>query len=789
MVGKGTRDVLGLPRTQTGTHEEAFEARYARLVAGARRLGLDRAEAEDLVHDAYVLFVLARPDLTAIDNLDAYLFVIVRNLHVSSVRRAARFRSEPLSVLDYDSAELSWHDVHPLLRSERREALVRICRYALLRAPSSKAGSVLLLRYFLGFYPAEIAQLLASTPRNIDDLLIEARRQARAYLDSRRLAFHGSQAEALPLIDTADDDGPLFLERIRAAIFQRAHEPCVPMLEAVDAASAASLATCARCLDDACRRLRLPRLADRFPTDMLGPSSRSGGSGFGGGGSGASSRVRRSLRRRVTDALEHRPRELHIAVNGLPVESHRIGQETIDHTLAVVADGPLFFVEAVSDQGVRLALLNIDPFPDGALRQTVHVELSRGSGLDLSVDFSEERPTLHIVYRPAVDEPRWTEAAAEVEPAWPRIAIAPTRRDDGVVEKMRQWFAERRLRTRVVLVAIMVAAVVALGTSTGAAAVLRDAVRAVASAIEGILRPAAPVPAPPTPSPSPRAMPPASPPPLLHAVPTPHLALPRIHANAINLEIEALWKLHQVDALTGEQVSVERHGDQLLIDARVETSERRAELRRALNDVASQGAHVRVRTFEEAAAGAIPEPAAPEHATAYSVGVAVDKFPAAAILRRHFAEQFGAEEDPRVAAAVRDYAADAQETARRVALQAFALQRITRHRPPDADARVSNEARVTWRVLVREYAGAVERSAGALARHLERVFSVTDNSATREDEQDIAAMAASLDADIRKAFGSQLDASRDIESDGAALVRAARRIERGAADIRQQESP
>jgi len=70
-------------------HEELFLERYGRLRACALQLTEnDREQAEDLVHDTYVQFTLARPDLNAIGNLNGYLYTMMRNLHVSQLRRS-----------------------------------------------------------------------------------------------------------------------------------------------------------------------------------------------------------------------------------------------------------------------------------------------------------------------------------------------------------------------------------------------------------------------------------------------------------------------------------------------------------------------------------------------------------------------------------------------------------------------------------------------------------------------------------------------------------------------------
>src|SRR5256886_14630579 len=65
-------------------HEEVFLARYGKLRSWALQLTEhDRERAEDLVHDAYIQFTFAQPDLDAINNLNGYLYSLLRNLHLS----------------------------------------------------------------------------------------------------------------------------------------------------------------------------------------------------------------------------------------------------------------------------------------------------------------------------------------------------------------------------------------------------------------------------------------------------------------------------------------------------------------------------------------------------------------------------------------------------------------------------------------------------------------------------------------------------------------------------------
>lgn len=63
------------------THEELFIQRYGQLIGQARQLtASDEQLAEDLVHEAFIQFTLARPELGKIENLDGYLYGMLRKV-------------------------------------------------------------------------------------------------------------------------------------------------------------------------------------------------------------------------------------------------------------------------------------------------------------------------------------------------------------------------------------------------------------------------------------------------------------------------------------------------------------------------------------------------------------------------------------------------------------------------------------------------------------------------------------------------------------------------------------
>src|SRR5258708_4402591 len=167
------------------SHEELFMQRYERLRAWALRLVLgDQQQAEDLLHDAFIHFTLHRSVIERAEHLDAYLHTMLRNLHLSQARRLARTPQGHLSLLDYDSADIGLQSVDPRDQIKVQDELRMICHYSCVRKETSKAGCVLILRFFHGFYPAEIARILNSPRAAVDTFLKYARSEAKLFLQN-----------------------------------------------------------------------------------------------------------------------------------------------------------------------------------------------------------------------------------------------------------------------------------------------------------------------------------------------------------------------------------------------------------------------------------------------------------------------------------------------------------------------------------------------------------------------------------------------------------------------------
>ena len=419
------------------SHEDLFVQRYNRLVGMALQLtGHDREQAEDLVHEAFVEFTLSRPDLDSINNLEGYLYGMLRNLHLSQVRRAARRHTQSLSLLDYDSAEIGLRSSDPRDRIRAKDELRDVCSYACLRKETSKAGSVLLLRFFHGYYPVEIAQVLRSPRRAVDDWLRIARREAKLYLENpRRLNPIRLSVAADALQFATGQPAGDYLGELRTTIFSSRKGSCLPLdrlrrlylsaeSDPIDCELLGHIVSCVRCLDEVNQLLGLPPLSGRFPNDMIGPDSHPHG-GLGNGGRGSGDKPVKSLSHRARDVFEHSPRELRISVNGFILGSQRISAELSEQSLNINAGEKIGFVEVFSEQEIRLAFINVEAPPDGPVRQRTAVALSEGRTIELEVSFSDPWPTVHALYQDPV-----AARTLDTEEAGPVVSArhAPARR-------------------------------------------------------------------------------------------------------------------------------------------------------------------------------------------------------------------------------------------------------------------------------------------------------------------------------------------------------------------------
>jgi len=356
-----------IARPQEELRQQLFVKRYRLLLFWAMRLTKNnRADAEDLVQDAFIQFTRGNVDLDAILNLDGYLRRTLQYLYLArTTNRTAQFQKETLPITDYDTLTLGMRSFDTDRHLQAQEDLLEICKYACIRKETSRAGSVLILRFFHEYSPTEIAKLLGRPRHCVDEWQRLARREARLYLENpRQLSFARSKGVAeITLPDIPLVRGNLNLT-LRRMIFASNLGPCVSpeVLDTIYSAqiqdnlttrTLAHIATCWSCLEAANQILGLPSLYERYDGDD-DDSHRGSNSG---NGSGASPHEIQRLKKRLSQTVDHEPQELQINVNGVLFSSVRVAEGQCELVLNLGPTNALRLIEIKSEQDITLLLL------------------------------------------------------------------------------------------------------------------------------------------------------------------------------------------------------------------------------------------------------------------------------------------------------------------------------------------------------------------------------------------------------------------------------------------------
>lgn len=429
------------------TREQLFAERYETLLTWALRLTHQQREsAEDLVQDAFVQFTLARTQLEEIENINGYLRRLLRNMYISRMTRLTqRLHDTALSIADYDTLRLGWTTIEPPRRMQAAEQLHQICTYACFRKQSSRAGSVLILRFFLDYLPTEIAGVLSSSRHCVDQWQRLARREVKVFLEEpERLRFVDAKtatARAWTNYPASDCDLMLALRRM---IFASRQGPCLTREELAAAYAAgeteslsttelAHLVSCPPCLDIVNALLGLPLLAERYAAESSDRDEPPPDAASGGGSGSSFAPLPSRLKRQVREIREHKPSELRIVVNGALLSSLRVGSELNELDLTLLAGEPVEFVEVLSEQDRQLLFLSTN-YVAQEIEHRAQIDLSDGRTLEIHLSFDDE-PRLHVVY----NDPGAEQLATEDKLSSP-LTNAPQRRRGSLGRFLRSLF-------------------------------------------------------------------------------------------------------------------------------------------------------------------------------------------------------------------------------------------------------------------------------------------------------------------------------------------------------------
>jgi RNA polymerase sigma factor (sigma-70 family) len=489
---------LKLSRRQVD-HEDVVAEAYVALRRAALYLTRgDEAEAGDLVHDTFVRFLLLRPPLDAIGNLDGYLYTMLRNVYLSRQRRHVRRKAVVVETIDVDLLAVMVDEPEPDERLRMRDDLMRLVDHARERTRVSRAASAWLLRCVHGYYPAEIARVMKMPPRAVDRALHVARREALEELrkPSRRrrdrdggagssvgagaaarlrwrdlhVGMHGSH-DGTDGIDGPEGAEPLdTLQALRVRLFASVDGACLTndqvaelyrpssgggadadpdahadgdaagngggdgdrsdadSIEPAGTLLMAHVVACAGCLDRINHHLDLPPLKTRDPVESSGTRRRRGGESGGPGGAGGPGRpdgpagagrvephgeakggsasrggaglepLLRRTRDTIASIVDHVPRELRIAANGLELGALPVAGVVTVQELAVRLAESLAFVEIFDERGALVCYWPAQVPREGMLDDDITIELPDGRSIELRVSLMDDCPRLRVRY-------------------------------------------------------------------------------------------------------------------------------------------------------------------------------------------------------------------------------------------------------------------------------------------------------------------------------------------------------------------------------------------------------
>jgi RNA polymerase sigma-70 factor, ECF subfamily len=172
-----------MSRNHAAAKQESFGLEYIDgLYCYARFLTRNRAEAEDLVQEAYVRALAARDKLRAESNIKGWLFTILRNLWLNE-RKSRRVTSRVLDI-EMDSEAASIASEHS---NDSHEIYVRKVEAARVRAAIRKLPieyrEIILLREYEDLSYQEIAKVLDCPLGTVMSRLARGRARLRALLE------------------------------------------------------------------------------------------------------------------------------------------------------------------------------------------------------------------------------------------------------------------------------------------------------------------------------------------------------------------------------------------------------------------------------------------------------------------------------------------------------------------------------------------------------------------------------------------------------------------------------
>ncbi len=276
-------NVYSNTRNESASYDHFFQENYKTLQRWALQItAYDRELAEDLLHDVYVRFNQRQERPENVDSVHGYLYVAMKNAYVTYLRKKTRTASHQLSLLDHEFADNATLIVDPRSAIKVHDELRSICEYACARKMTSISASILILRFFHGYFSAEVSRVVNRSRNAVEARLLKARHEAATQLinPSKTEKVRSSQTNSFEALIKPRAD---LLMELRERVFSSVTGACFSTEglrrfyrkaeNGVSREQLSHLVSCRECLDAVNGLLHMPMLSERHPLDTLGPQT------------------------------------------------------------------------------------------------------------------------------------------------------------------------------------------------------------------------------------------------------------------------------------------------------------------------------------------------------------------------------------------------------------------------------------------------------------------------------------------------------------------------------------
>ena len=401
------------PVAGNGSAEAVYAARYEWLLRWAMHFcNGDREAAEDLVQDTFVQMLASWSSIRDTEHPERFLYTYLRYGFLRHRSLGLRYSIHELTPPEYDSirAQPATDKTNML---EWQSDLRSIVTYLCWRKATTKSASIMLFRFFHGYFPSEIMRIAGMSRKAVDEALANAKEEAKTYIASPQKlkimhrgalptpvsTFHSTLsteefvAEMLEQIYAARDGSCLSAEALGRYYDEHSRVP-------IDCWLLSHLVSCPECLKIVSRRLELPPGGTRPLDDVLGYAPRSE---FAPASRTENSRrnAKQSIagvKERYCDALKQRPNTLMIRVNGHHIASRDLHASVNEMTVEFRNGNTPELIEITSERDLLLAIPVLFLPPEAPPQQKFKIELGEGRYLTVHLNFTVDGASIRILY-------------------------------------------------------------------------------------------------------------------------------------------------------------------------------------------------------------------------------------------------------------------------------------------------------------------------------------------------------------------------------------------------------